>query len=78
MLLGLYILITYFGKDVVNNLILVYISIGGTGGIKQLMTSMFGDAFDNYDKEPLFSFKKSFIEIEATVFDLICCVISFI
>ena len=34
MLLGLYALIKFFGKEYVNYFILVYIAIGGTTGIK--------------------------------------------
>lgn len=38
-LLGLYLLIKVFGKDAVNYCILVYIAVGGTTGIKELLKS---------------------------------------
>ncbi len=37
MLLGLYLLIKFFGKDSVNYFVLVYIAIGSSTGIKALL-----------------------------------------
>lgn len=37
MLLGLYAVIKFFGKDVVNYLIIVYIAVGGATGMKALL-----------------------------------------
>ena len=36
-LVGLYVLIKYFGKEYVNYFLLVYIAIGSTTGIKSLV-----------------------------------------
>lgn len=36
-LVGLYLLIKFFGKDAVNYFLLAYIAIGGTTGIKALL-----------------------------------------
>ena len=38
-LVGLYVLIKYFGKDKINYFLLAYIAVGSTTGIKALITS---------------------------------------
>ena len=49
MLVGLYFLIKFFGKDVVNYLLLVYIAIGGATGMKALLLSLTGSALSHLD-----------------------------
>lgn len=49
MLLGLYAVIKFFGKDTVNYLILVYITIGGASGMKAALQSLTGGLFDSLD-----------------------------
>jgi hypothetical protein len=50
-LCGLYFSMQYFGKEAVNYFLLAYIAVGGTYGIKALITSFAGNVFDSYDKE---------------------------
>jgi len=68
----------YFGKDVVNYLLMFYIALGGTVGVKSLVTSFMGNRFDEYDKDLVieFAIKKIDLEIEMTKFDIGCCIIS--
>lgn len=68
----------YFGKDIVNIMLLVYIALGGSAGIKALLTSFSGSTFDSLDKDLVIDIKIKLIglDLEATIFDLICCVIS--
>jgi len=49
-LTGLYYAMEYFGKEGVNYFILFYIGVGGTGGVKALLTSVVGDHFSDLDK----------------------------
>lgn len=57
MLTFLYVLIKYFGKDVVNYLILVYLAIGGATGMKSLLLSLTGTMFQSLDENNLVDFK---------------------
>jgi hypothetical protein len=64
MLVGLYALIKFFGKDVVNYLLLVYIAIGGATGMKALVLSLTGSALSHMDQKPIIDLKfKSFIDL---------------
>lgn len=78
MLLGLYTLIKFLGKEYVNYFILVYIAIGSSTGVKSLLTSIFGSAFDHLDEKKLIDIKTKYFELEVTPLDLICLVLSFI
>lgn len=78
MLVGLYTLIKFFGKDSVNYVILVYIAIGGTTGIKAMLNSFLGDTFASLDEGRLIDIKNSWIELQITPYDVICCLLSFI
>jgi hypothetical protein len=49
MLVGLYCIIKFFGKDAVNYLLLVYIAIGGATGMKALLLSLTGGSLDSLD-----------------------------
>lgn len=79
-LCGLYFAMQYFGKDTVNYLIIAYIALGGTVGVKSMLTSFTGDMFAHIDKDYLVDFAIKFIdlEVQVTLLDLFCCVISFI
>jgi len=77
-LCGLYFSMQYFGKDAVNYFLLCYIAVGGAAGIKAMLTSFFGNAFDAYDNGYVIdiNIKMIGLEIQATQFDLMCLVIS--
>jgi len=77
-LCGLYFAMQFFGKDTVNYLLLAYIAIGGAAGVKALITSFLGNRFDAMDKDYVIniSIKMIGFELQATNFDLICCVLS--
>jgi minor histocompatibility antigen H13 len=79
-LCGLYFAMQYFGKDTVNYLIIGYIALGGTVGVKSMLTSFTGDMFAHIDKDYLVDFAIKYIdlEVQVTLLDLFCCVISFI
>ena len=68
----LYVLIKFFGKDVVNYLILVYLAIGGSTGMKSLLLSLTGSMFQSLDESNLVDIKLKFgIEIQITRLDLV-------
>lgn len=48
-LVGLYVLIKFFGKEIINPLLLTYMGIGGATGIKALIQAIFGNTFDKLD-----------------------------
>ena len=51
-LLFLYVLVTYFDKDLVNYCILLYIAVGSTTGVKYLLNMIFdlvGISMETYD-----------------------------
>ena len=77
-LCGLYFSIQYFGKETVNYFILVYIAVGGATGIKAMINSFMPDKFAHIDKEYILNISVKFIglEIQATLFDFVCCGIS--
>lgn len=77
-LTGLYFAMQYFGKDVVNMMLLVYIAIGGTIGVKAMITSFSGNKFDSIDKDLILNFqiKQIGLDLQATKFDFICLAIS--
>jgi minor histocompatibility antigen H13 len=77
-LCGLYFAMDYFGKDAVNYFLMVYIAMGGTTGIKSILQAIFGDKFDNYDKDLLIDINVKMIglELQVTLFDILCFFIS--
>ena len=77
-LTGLYFSMQYFGKDAVNLMLLVYIAIGGSVGVKAMITSFSGSTFDALDKELVINFqiKAIGLDLQATRFDLICLLVS--
>ena len=78
MLVGLYMLIKFLGKEYVNYFILVYIALGSSTGIKSLLTSIFGSSLDFLDEGKLVDIKMKYLELEITPLDLLCLVLSFI
>lgn len=79
MLVGLYVLIKFFGKDVVNYLILVYIGVGGATGMKSLLLSLTGDALTKFDETNLIDFKLGkIIDLQVTFLDLVGLLMSLV
>ena len=77
MLLGLYCIIKFFGKDAVNYLLLVYIAIGGATGMKALLQSLTGNALQSVEDIRVFSFKfKDWIDLQVSALDLVGLVMS--
>ena len=63
-LTGLYYAMEYFGKESVNYFILFYIGVGGSAGIKALLTSIVGDKFSDLDKKYVIDFEIKMIELK--------------
>jgi minor histocompatibility antigen H13 len=78
MLLGLYLLIKFFGKDSVNYFVLVYIALGSSTGIKALLTSFTGNALTGLDEAKVISIKNKFIELDVSPLDIVCLILSII
>ena len=74
-LCGLYGLIKYFGKEVVNPLLLAYMAVGGSVSINGLLSSV---GLEHLNEKKLFHLKIGFLDIDhhVTVLDLISLVIS--
>ena len=75
-LCALYGMIKYFGKEIVNPLLLAYMALGGSVSIKMLLLS-FG-LLENLEEKKLFRLKISFLELDqdVTVLDLVSLLIS--
>lgn len=72
MLVGLYCIIKFFGKDAVNYLLLVYIAIGGATGMKALLLSLTGGALDKLDEAKVIDKKLPVIgELQVSQLDLV-------
>ncbi len=63
MLVGLYVLIKFFGKESVNYFILVYIAVGGTTGMKALLSSFTGGALDELDERKIIDINHKWLEL---------------
>lgn len=63
-LCGLYFAMQYFGNETVNYIIIGYIALGGTIGIKSMVQSFTGDMFDHMDKDYLVDFAVKYIDLE--------------
>ena len=63
-LCGLYGLIKYFGKEVVNPLLLCYMAIGGSVSIKDFLLSLGIPFFEGLEQKKLFKLKIGFLEID--------------
>lgn len=77
MLCGLYGLIKYFGKEVVNPLLLGYMGLGASTGIKGLLTNV--EALSKMDEKKLLKLKvkKIGLDLEVSSVDLISLVIAY-
>lgn len=78
MLCGLYALIKFFGKDVVNYVILVYIAIGGATGMKALILSLTGTAFESVDEKKVIDIKHKWLELQVSMLDIVGLILSLI
>ena len=79
MLVGMYALIKYVGKEFVNPMILAYLGFCGGEAVKPLLSMVTGGASDKLDKKKLFHMKLTMLEIDqdVTVCDIVCWIISF-
>ena len=77
-LCGLYFSMQYFGKEIVNHLLLAYIAVGGTIGVKSMLFSFTGETFAKYDEGFLvdFSIKAIGLEVQITRLDIPCFFVS--
>lgn len=50
-LLGLYALIKFFGKEIVNPIILTYMAFSGSTGIKEMLSSLSSGSLDVLDEK---------------------------
>ena len=80
MLCGMYGLIKYFGKEIVNPLLLAYMGFGGAESIKPLLSSITGGATDKFEEMKLVHIKLDFAGVDwhVTVLDIICLIISYL
>jgi hypothetical protein len=78
MLVGLYVLIKFFGKESVNYFLLIYIAIGSSTGIKALISSFAGGKLDSLDEAKLIDIKHKWLELSISPLDLVCLILSFI
>ena len=56
-LVTLYVLIKYFGKEVVNPLILTYMGLGGSTAIKAALISLSDGVLETWDEKVLVHLK---------------------
>jgi len=63
-LLGMYGLIKFVGKEVLNPIILSYMGIGGSVSIKSLLLSLNIKTFEELDEKKLFHLKIGFLELD--------------
>ena len=64
MLVGMYALIKYVGKEIVNPMILAYLGFCGGEAVKPLLSFVTGGASDKLDKKKLFHMKLTVLEID--------------
>lgn len=79
-LVTLYALIKFFGKEVVNPLILTYMGFGSSTGIKGALLSLSNGSLDTLDEKVILHIKINAlgIDLEVTVLDVISLILSFI
>ena len=70
-LVGLYAMIKYFGKDKINYFLLAYIAIGSTTGIKALITS-FIPGLKSLDEKKVIDLNLKWLSIQITPLDVLC------
>jgi len=76
MLCGLYGLIKYFGKEYVNYIVLVYIAIGSTTGIKSLLLTISFDKLKPVDSPKLINIENSYFTLIVSPLDIISFILS--
>ena len=76
MLVGLYVLIKYFGKEYVNYFVLAYIAVGSTTGIKSLLLTISFDKLKAIDQPKLINIDNSYITLVVTPLDIISLILS--
>lgn len=54
----------YFGKDVVNYLLMVYIALGGSAGVKSIIEAVAPTYFAAYDKDNIIDINIKLIGLE--------------
>ena len=64
MLCAMYGMIKYFGKEIVNPLLLAYMGFGGGKSVKPLLSTLSGGATDKLDENKLFHVKLEFAGID--------------
>jgi minor histocompatibility antigen H13 len=74
-LCGLYGMMKYFGKEIVNQCLLVYIAVGSTAGVKSLLLTI---TFDNlkFLDGPIIDIKNKYFELRISILDILCFGIS--
>jgi len=77
-LTSLYFAMQYFGKESVNYFILSYIAVGGSAGVKAILTSVVGDKFQSIDTDLLINFQIKMIDLDlqVTLLDIYCVIVS--
>lgn len=76
MLVGLYMLIQYLGKEYVNYFIIVYIAVGSTTSVKALLSTVAGNSLEHLDEKKIINIETKWFELVVTPLDLICFVVS--
>jgi len=79
-LVGLYGLIKYFGKEIVNPLILAYMGVGGSTGIKGALLSLSNGTLEPLDERVIVHVKIAMlgVDFQVTVLDVISLMLSFV
>lgn len=79
MLCGMYGMIKYFGKEIVNPLLLAYMGFAGGESVKPILSGLTGGASDKYQENKLFHLKLDWagIDLDVTVLDIFCLIISY-
>ena len=79
-LCGLYFLIKFVGKEVINPLLLCYMGVGGSISIKSLLAGLGVPQLDALEEKKLFHMKIGFMEIDqdVTLLDVLSLVIAYI
>lgn len=63
-MVGLYGLIKYFGKEIVNPLILAYMGVGGSTGIKGALLSLSNGTLEPLDERVILHVKIAMIGVD--------------
>ena len=79
MLCAMYGLIKYFGKEVVNPILLAYMGFAGGESVKPILSGITGGATDKYQEKKIchLKFDMMSLDLEITVLDIFCLIISY-